>query len=168
MAYADRPLPIGHGQTISQPYVVAFMIEALALSGGERVLEVGSGSGYAAAVLSRVAGEVYGIEIEPELHARSVRTLERLGYANVHLRHGDGFHGWPEKRPFDAVVMSFAAEEIPGPLWDQLAPGGRLVYPEGPADGLQHLVVVTKTADGGRRERRLHPVRFVPMRRAVE
>jgi protein-L-isoaspartate(D-aspartate) O-methyltransferase len=167
-AYADQPLPIGHGQTISQPFVVAFMVEALALRGGERVLEVGSGSGYAAAVLSRVAAEVYGIEIERALWARSVEAISAVGYENVHLRHGDGFHGWPERAPFDAIVMSFAAEEVPPPLWEQLRPGGRVVYPEGPLHGVQELVVVTKRADGGRDVQRHHPVRFVPMRRAGE
>jgi protein-L-isoaspartate(D-aspartate) O-methyltransferase len=164
-AHDDRPLPIGHGQTISQPYIVAFMIEALGLEGEERVLEVGSGSGYAAAVLSRVAREVHGIEIERALLERSVATVAALGYENVHLRHGDGFHGWPEKAPFDAIVMSFAAEGIPEPLWEQLRPGGRLVYPKGPPHGIQELVVVTKEADGARKEQRLAPVRFVPMRR---
>ena len=123
-AYQDAPLPIGRGQTISQPYVVAFMAQALALRGGERVLEVGSGSGYAAAVLSHLAAEVYGIELEPELHARSVATLAELGYANVELRRGDGFQGWPELAPFDAIVLSCAIEELPEPLWTQLASRG--------------------------------------------
>lgn len=163
-AWEDRPLPIGEGQTISQPYIVAYMAQALALDGTERVLEVGSGSGYAAAVLSRLAAEVYGIEIEETLYARSVTTIEALGYANVRLRRADGFHGWPEAAPFDAIVLSFAAEALPPPLWDQLAPGGRVLYPEGPAGGLQELVLVTKTPKG-RRVERLHPVRFVPMQR---
>jgi protein-L-isoaspartate(D-aspartate) O-methyltransferase len=164
-AYEDGPLPIGRGQTISQPFIVAFMAEALALHGTERVLEVGSGSGYAAAVLSLLAADVYGIELEGELHARSVATLARLGYRNVRLRHGDGFVGWPEAAPFDAIVISCAVEEIPRPLWDQLREGGRVVYPKGPAAGFQELVVVTKTP-GGPVERKLEPVRFVPMRRA--
>ncbi len=164
-AYADGPLPIGRGQTISQPYVVARMIELLELEGKERVLEVGSGSGYAAAVLSLVAAEVYGIELEQELHARSVSTIQALGYANVHLRCGDGFHGWPEAAPFDAILVSCAVEEIPAPLWEQLKPGGRLLYPMGPAGWVQQLTVVTKTATGPR-ERRLDLVSFVPMRRA--
>jgi len=163
-AYLDTPLPIGRGQTISQPYVVAFMAQALGLRGGERVLEVGSGSGYAAAVLSRVAAEVYGIELEPELHARSVATIAELGYANVHLRRGDGFLGWPELAPFDAIVLSCAIEELPAPLWKQLADGGRVVYPKGPAGAVQSLVVVTKTPSGPREEH-LAPVQFVPMRR---
>ena len=164
-AYADTPLPIGRGQTISQPYIVAFMAEALRLHGGERVLEVGSGSGYAAAVLSLLAKEVYGIELEAELYERSVATVGALGYANVHLRHGDGFAGWPEKAPFDAILLSCAAEDIPPPLWEQLAPGGRFLYPRGPAGGFQELVLVTKTSDGPRQQR-LAPVQFVPMRRA--
>jgi protein-L-isoaspartate(D-aspartate) O-methyltransferase len=163
-AYDDAPLPIGRGQTISQPYVVAFMAQALALRGGERVLEVGSGSGYAAAVLARVAAEVYGIEIEPELHERSVATLKELGYSNVHLRRGDGFLGWPELAPFDAIVLSCAIEELPAPLWAQLAMGGRVVYPKGSAGAVQSLVVVTKTP-GGPREEHLAPVQFVPLRR---
>jgi len=165
IAYEDGPLPIGGGQTISQPFIVAYMAEVLGLRGNERVLEVGSGSGYAAAVLSLLAADVYGIELEGELHARSVSTLERLGYQNVHLRHGDGFKGWKEAAPFDAILMSCAAEAIPGPLWDQLREGGRFLYPEGPPGGPQELVLVTRT--GGKPVvRRLEAVRFVPMRRA--
>jgi protein-L-isoaspartate(D-aspartate) O-methyltransferase len=164
-AYADSPLPIGRDQTISQPYVVAFMAEALQLRGNERILEVGSGSGYAAAVLSLLGAQVYGIELEQELYDRSLVTIRELGYPNVHLRHGDGFRGWPEQAPFDAVVLSCAAEEIPAPLWEQLAEGGRLVYPKGDARDIQELVLVTKTREGPREER-LAPVRFVPMRRA--
>jgi protein-L-isoaspartate(D-aspartate) O-methyltransferase len=164
-AYDDTPLPIGRGQTISQPYIVAFMAEALALRGSERVLEVGSGSGYAAAVLSLLAAEVHGIELEQELYDRSVATIGALGYANVHLRAGDGFRGWPEEAPFDAILLSCAVESVPGPLWEQLAGGGRLLYPKGSAGDVQELVLVTKTPRGPR-ERRLAPVRFVPMRRA--
>jgi protein-L-isoaspartate(D-aspartate) O-methyltransferase len=124
-AHDDRPLPIGNRQTISQPFIVAYMAEALRLQPGDRVLEVGSGSGYAAAVLSLLVGEVYGIELEAELHQRSVNTLEQLGYRGIQLRHGDGFLGWPEKAPFDAILMSCAAEDIPKPLGRALPlPGG--------------------------------------------
>jgi protein-L-isoaspartate(D-aspartate) O-methyltransferase len=164
-AYEDRPLPIGSGQTISQPFIVACMAEALALRGGERILEVGSGSGYAAAVLSLLAADVHGIELEEELHARSIATLARLGYRNIHLRRGDGFLGWPEAAPFDAILLSCAAEEIPGPLWEQLGDGGRFLYPRGLPGGFQELVLVTRTAKGPA-VRRLEPVRFVPLRRA--
>jgi protein-L-isoaspartate(D-aspartate) O-methyltransferase len=164
LAYEDTPLPIGRGQTISQPYVVARMVEALRLRGDERVLEVGSGSGYAAAVLSLVAAEVRGIELERELWERSVAVTRDLGYANVHLRHGDGFAGWPEAAPFQAILLSCAAEAIPAPLWRQLAVGGRLLYPRGSAETIQQLVLVTKTPEG-RREEVLDLVRFVPMRR---
>jgi protein-L-isoaspartate(D-aspartate) O-methyltransferase len=163
-AYSDTPLPIGRGQTVSQPYVIAFMAEALGLRGDERVLEVGSGSGYAAAVLSRLASEVYGIEIEKDLYDRSVLTIGELGYANVHLRWGDGFGGWPEQAPFEAIVLSCASETIPEPLWEQLTPGGRLLYPRGSAGEIQELVLVTNTPTGPREER-LAPVRFLPMRR---
>jgi protein-L-isoaspartate(D-aspartate) O-methyltransferase len=163
-AYSDGPLPIGRGQTISQPYIVALMAEALGLRGGERVLEVGSGSGYAAAVLAQLGSGVYGIELERELHDRSVATIGELGYPTVHLRWGDGFRGWPEEAPFDAIVLSCAAETIPEPLWEQLAEGGRLLYPRGSARDVQELVLVTKTPQGPR-EVRLAPVRFVPMRR---
>jgi protein-L-isoaspartate(D-aspartate) O-methyltransferase len=163
-AYADTPLPIGRGQTISQPYIVAFMAEALQLRRDDRVLEVGSGSGYAAAVISLLAAEVYGIELEQELYDRSVVTIGEVGYPNVHLRSGDGFRGWPEKAPFDAILLSCAAEAVPEPLWDQLAEGGRLLYPRGTSNAVQELVLVTKTAKGPS-EKRLAPVRFVPMRR---
>ena len=128
-------------------------------------LEVGSGSGYAAAVLSLLSAEVYGIELEPELNDRALATVEALGYRNLHLRAGDGFGGWPEKAPFDAILLSCAAEEIPPPLWEQLKTGGRFLYPRGSIWGDQELVLVEKTPQG-RREQRLDPVRFVPMRRA--
>jgi protein-L-isoaspartate(D-aspartate) O-methyltransferase len=163
-AYAETPLPIGHGQTLSEPYVVALMAEAVRPRGEERVLEVGSGSGYAAAVLSLLGREVYGIELEPELCERSIVALRALGRANVHVRCGDGFAGWRERAPFDAIVISCAVEAIPAPLWQQLADGGRVTYPRGAAEGVQELVVVTKTPDGAREER-LASVRFVPMRR---
>jgi protein-L-isoaspartate(D-aspartate) O-methyltransferase len=165
LAYHDGPLPIGWGQTISQPFVVAYMLQALRLRPRHRALEVGSGSGYAAAVLSRIVAEVFGVELEGELHARSVETLARLGCGNVHLRCGDGFLGWPEAAPFDAILLSCATGEMPPPLWDQLGEGGRLLYPRGPEHGEQELVLVTRR-HGAPVERVLEPVRFVPLRRA--
>ncbi|HEX5042769.1 MAG TPA: protein-L-isoaspartate(D-aspartate) O-methyltransferase [Candidatus Polarisedimenticolaceae bacterium] len=159
-AYADWPLPIGEGQTISQPYIVAFMTEQLRLKGGERVLEVGTGSGYQAAVLAELAAEVYTIEIVPALAKRAATDLARLGYHNVFVREGDGYRGWPEKAPFDAIVVTAAPPEVPAPLIEQLKPGGRLVLPVG--EDYQELVLITKQADGVQR-RRLLPVRFVPM-----
>jgi protein-L-isoaspartate(D-aspartate) O-methyltransferase len=159
-AYEDRPLPIGEGQTISQPYIVAVMTELLQLSGDEKVLEIGTGSGYQAAVLGRVAREVYTIEIVPGLARRAESDLRRLGYANVHVRQGDGYRGWPEHAPFDAIIATAAPEHVPQPLVDQLAVGGRLVLPVG--DVFQDLVLVTRDAKGVRQERLLG-VRFVPM-----
>jgi protein-L-isoaspartate(D-aspartate) O-methyltransferase len=159
-AYDDHPLPIGHGQTISQPYIVAFMTEALGLRGGERVLEVGTGSGYQAAVLAEIAAKVHTIEIVAPLADEARTRLERLGYRNIEVRAGDGYRGWPEAAPFDAIMVTAAAPRIPEPLREQLADGGRLVLPLG--DEFQELVVVTRR---GTRfdERRVLPVRFVPM-----
>jgi protein-L-isoaspartate(D-aspartate) O-methyltransferase len=159
-AYDDHPLPIGHGQTISQPYIVGFMTEALSLRGGERVLEVGTGSGYQAAVLSRIAAEVYSIEIVAALAAESADRLSRLGYANVHVRAGDGYLGWPEEAPFDAIIVTAAAPYVPEPLKRQLRDGGRLILPLG--EEAQELVLVTRRGDAWA-ERRVLPVRFVPM-----
>jgi protein-L-isoaspartate(D-aspartate) O-methyltransferase len=159
-AYADHPLPIGHSQTISQPYVVAFMTEALGLVGGERVLEVGTGSGYQAAVLAEIAAEVYSIEIVPELGEQARERLARLGYANVHVRVGDGYAGWPDAAPFDAVIVTAAAPRVPEPLKQQLREGGRMILPVG--DELQELVVLTRHGDEWR-EQSVLPVRFVPM-----
>jgi protein-L-isoaspartate(D-aspartate) O-methyltransferase len=159
-AYADYPLPIGEGQTISQPYIVAYMTEQLALKGGERVLEVGTGSGYQAAVLAEMGAEVYTIEIVPALGNRAAADLARLGYKNITVRVGDGYRGWPEKAPFDAIIVTAAPPEVPAPLIDQLEPGGRLVLPVGEA--YQELLLVTKDAKGVQK-RRLLPVRFVPM-----
>jgi protein-L-isoaspartate(D-aspartate) O-methyltransferase len=159
-AYEDRPLPIGEGQTISQPYIVAVMTELLRLGGDERVLEIGTGSGYQAAVLGRLAREVYTIEIVPELAHRAETDLRRLGFANVHVRTGDGYRGWPEHAPFDAIIATAAPEHVPQPLVDQLAVGGRLVLPVG--DVFQDLVLVTRD-EKGVREERLLGVRFVPM-----
>ncbi len=164
-AYADSPLPIGGGQTISQPYIVAYMTEQLALKGGARVLEVGTGSGYQAAILGELAAEVYTIEIVPALARRAAADLARLGYRNVVVREGDGYRGWPEKAPFDAIVVTAAPPEVPAPLIEQLKPGGRLVLPVG--DDYQELLRVTKDAQGVRRQRLL-PVRFVPMTGEVQ
>lgn len=160
-AYADRPLPIGYGQTISQPYVVAFMTEQLALQPGECVLEIGTGSGYQAAVLAELAREVRSIEIVPELAERASRDLARLGYTNVFVRAGDGYQGWPEAAPFDAIIVTCAPDHVPQPLLDQLREGGRMIIPVGD-QGSQSLHVLRKT--GGRvEERAVLPVRFVPM-----
>ncbi|MGH9748362.1 MAG: protein-L-isoaspartate(D-aspartate) O-methyltransferase [Candidatus Polarisedimenticolia bacterium] len=162
-AYQDGPLPIGSGQTISQPYIVAFMTEALRVGTGDRVLEVGTGSGYQAAVLAAIVKEVFTIEIHAELARDARKRLEELGVRNVRIREGDGFHGWPEEAPFDAIIVTAAPASIPRPLLDQLRPGGRLVIPLGPLDAeAQNLVRVTRTADGFERETLL-PVRFVPM-----
>jgi len=161
-AYEDGPLPIGEGQTISQPYIVAAMSEAAALTGGERVLEVGTGSGYQAAVLSALVREVYTIELEPSLAARAQADLARLGCTNVHTRTGDGYRGWLEAAPFDAILVTAAPDHVPPDLVAQLAPGGRLVIPVG-GSGHQELLLLTKTEDGVVR-RHLMPVRFVPLR----
>ncbi|WP_049771387.1 protein-L-isoaspartate(D-aspartate) O-methyltransferase [Anaeromyxobacter dehalogenans] len=163
-AYADRPLPIGFGQTISQPYVVAFMTEALELEGGERVLEVGTGSGYQTALLARLAGEVWSVEIVPGLAARArALLLEELGLANVHLREGDGALGWPEAAPFERILVTAAAPRVPPALRAQLAPGGRMVLPVGEAESEQVLRVVERGADGIEESEDVLPVRFVPL-----
>ncbi|MFO7892713.1 MAG: protein-L-isoaspartate(D-aspartate) O-methyltransferase [Longimicrobiales bacterium] len=159
-AYSDRPLPIGHGQTISQPYIVAFMAEAAEIEPGDRVLEIGTGSGYGAAVLAELAAEVYTIEIVPELAERARRALADAGYHNVDVRTGNGWLGWPEYAPYHAVVVTAAPDEVPEALVDQLAVGGMLVVPVGRA--FQELRVLRKTAEGLREEASL-PVRFVPM-----
>ena len=139
-AYADHPLPIGYGQTISQPYIVAWMTELLALQPGERVLEIGTGSGYQAAVLAELPDvEVYSIEIVPELAARAAETLTALSYNEIHLRQGDGYFGWPEAAPFDAILVTAAPDHLPQPLAQQLSPAGRLVIPIGPPGGYQSL-----------------------------
>ena len=165
-AYNDRPLPIGQGQTISQPYLVAFMTEAIGPRPGQRVLEVGTGSGYQAAVLAELVGEVYTVELLPELAAAADKRLARLGYRNVHVKAGDGYLGWPEKGPFDAVIVTCGATEVPRPLFEQLKPGGKMVIPVGEAGQMQTLRIITKGSDGKREVRDLLPVRFVPLRRA--
>ena len=159
-AYDDHPLPIGHGQTISQPYIVAFMTEALHLDGDETVLEVGTGSGYQAAVLAEIVDRVYSIEIVAPLADEARARLKDLGYTNVEVRAGDGYQGWPEAAPFDAIIVTAAAPRIPEPLMEQLSDGGRLILPVG--DEWQELVVVTRRGDGFEKKRVL-PVRFVPM-----
>ena len=159
-AYRDSPLPIGHGQTISQPYIVAFMTQALGLEGHEKVLEIGTGSGYQAAVLGACAHEVYTIEIVTELAESARRLLEELGCANVHVRAGDGYAGWPDAAPFDAILVAAAPEHVPQRLVEQLAVGGRMVVPVG--KGSQELVLIEKTSQGIL-ERSLLPVQFVPM-----
>jgi len=159
-AYDDHPLPIGSGQTISQPYIVAFMTEALALEGGETVLEVGTGSGYQAAVLAEIAGRVYTIEIVPALAEEARARLKALDYRNVEVRAGDGYRGWPEAAPFDAIMVTAAAPRVPEPLKQQLRDGGRLVLPVG--DEWQELVVITRRGDEYE-EKKVLPVRFVPM-----
>ncbi len=163
LAYTDGPLPIGHGQTISQPLVVALMTEALKLRGQERVLEIGTGSGYQAAVLSLLAAEVYSIEIVPELAREAEQRLRLLGYSKVRVRAGDGYQGWPEAAPFAAIVVTAAPESLPPRLLEQLAPGGRMALPVGPAGGDQSLTLVEKDAEGRIKTTVLEPVRFVPM-----
>jgi protein-L-isoaspartate(D-aspartate) O-methyltransferase len=160
-AYEDHPLPIGGGQTISQPYIVALMTALLGLPVQSRVLEIGTGSGYQAAVLSRVAAQVYSVEIVADLGARARDTLARLGYENVQVRIGDGYRGWPEAAPFDGILLTAAPHAVPPPLIAQLKPGGRMVLPIGGFD--QDLVVLTKQADGTVKREKILPVRFVPM-----
>lgn len=162
-AYRNRPLPIGNGQTISQPYIVALSTDLLDLKPGDAVLEVGTGSGYQAAVLAEIAVRVYSIELIPSLGNEARKRLEELGYGNIELRIGDGYKGWPEKAPFDAIVVTAAAPQVPPALVAQLKPGGRMAIPVGGEGEIQHLKLITKRADGGYDERRVLPVRFVPL-----
>jgi protein-L-isoaspartate(D-aspartate) O-methyltransferase len=162
-AYANRPLPIGHGQTISQPFIVAYMAQALQLHGGEKVLEIGTGSGYAAAVLAEIAAAVYSIERIRELAETATQNLANAGYANVHVRHADGTQGWPEAAPFDAILVSAGGPDVPATLVQQLKPGGRLVIPVGRNPASQHLVRVTTTETGEVKREELLGVRFVPL-----
>jgi len=159
-AYEDRPLPIGYGQTISQPYIVAFMTEALKLQATDKVLEVGTGSGYQAAVLAEIVSKVFTIEIVEPLAERAKETLNQLGYTNIQVRAGDGYQGWPTGSPFDAIILTAAPDHIPQPLLDQLAIGGRLILPVGKF--LQELVLIHRT-DEGYQQTVLLPVAFVPM-----
>ena len=160
-AYSDSPLRIGHRQTISQPYIVAFMTEVAKLKPTDKVLEVGTGSGYQAAVLAELVKEVYSIEIVAPLGEEAKKRLKDLKYSNVHVKIGDGYQGWKEHAPFDAVIVTAAPNHIPQPLIDQLKVGGRLVIPVG--DSYQELIRLTKTKDGKVSRERLLPVRFVPM-----
>ncbi|OAI57998.1 protein-L-isoaspartate O-methyltransferase [Verrucomicrobiaceae bacterium SCGC AG-212-N21] len=161
-AYRDSPLPIGHEQTISQPYIVAFMTEALDPKPGERVLEIGTGSGYQAAVLAALGTEVYTIEIVKPLGERAEKDLKRLGYDTVRVRVGDGYKGWPEAAPFDAIIVTCAPEKVPQPLVDQLKPGGRMIIPVGDS-AVQNLYLLKKEAEGQLSKQAVLPVRFVPM-----
>lgn len=160
LAYANHPLPIGHGQTISQPFIVAIMTEVLKVEAHHKVLEIGTGSGYQAAVLSRLAAEVYTIEIVPELAETATKRLQRLGYDNVFVRTGDGWYGWPEHAPFDGVIITAVSDEIPPALVEQLTGDGNLVMPLGDDDGFQELVVHSKRTGA---TTPLFPVRFVPL-----
>ena len=164
LAYADRPLPIGHGQTISQPYIVALMTDLLKVKPGHKVLEIGTGSGYQAAVLAELVESVYTIEIVEALGSEAKERLRERGYRNVSVRIGDGYHGWSEHAPFDAVIVTAAASHVPPPLVRQLAPGGRMVIPVGPQFQVQQLLLIEKGGDGEQLTiRQILPVSFVPL-----
>ena len=165
-AYFNRPQPIGYGQTISQPLIVAMMADLLQLEPAHVVLEVGTGSGYHAAVVAGLADRVYSIEIIPQLAETAAERLTRLGYGRIELRSGDGYYGWPEAAPFDRILVTAAATHVPPPLIEQLKPGGRMVIPVGAAFMVQHLVLVEKGSEGGIRTRQVLPVRFVPLTRS--
>lgn len=162
-AYDNRPLPIGHGQTISQPFIVALMTDLMEVKSSDKVLEIGTGCGYQAAVLSELAREVYTIEIIEPLAREAAQRLKMLGYRNVVSRFGDGYQGWAEHAPFDAVIVTAAARDVPQPLLDQLKPGGRLVMPVGSEEGSQTLYVMEKQSDGEVNRRAVLAVRFVPL-----
>jgi len=168
LAYMDTPLPIGYEQTISQPYIVAYMTHVLDLHAGMKVLEVGTGSGYQAAVLNELTPRVYTIEILRPLAERAIETFKRHGYGTIRVRIGDGYAGWPEEAPFDAIIVTCAPDHIPQPLLDQVKPGGRMVIPVGSRSGLQDLILVTKDAEGRIRRKSRMPVRFVPLLREGE
>jgi protein-L-isoaspartate(D-aspartate) O-methyltransferase len=162
-AYDDSAVPIGYGQTISQPYIVAFMTEQLDLQPRHRLFELGTGSGYQAAVAAHLVEDVYTVEILPELADRARAVLTRLGYTNIHVRAGDGWAGWSEAAPFDRIIVTAAAEELPMPLLRQLKPGGKMILPLGPESNVQELTLVEKSLDGEISVRKLLPVRFVPV-----
>lgn len=164
-AYDDTPLPIGHGQTISQPFIVAFMSQAIDIKSGQRVLEIGTGSGYQAAILAEMIDKVYTIEIIPELAKKAAERFSRLNYMTIQARQGDGYHGWPEAAPFDAILVTAAAEFIPPPLIRQLKEGGKMLIPVGSPFLTQNLLLVTKRK-GTVTTRSLMPVRFVPFGRS--
>lgn len=167
-AYLDRPMPIGHGQTISQPYIVAYMTELLELEEDDVVFEVGAGSGYHAAVMAEIVEEVYTVEIVEPLAESCAERLERLGYDNITVRHADGYYGWEEHAPFDAIVVTAAASHIPPPLVEQLKPEGRMIIPVGPPMQTQNLMLVEKDEEGRVTRRNVMPVRFVPLTREDE
>jgi len=162
-AYRNHPLPIGSGQTISQPYIVALSTDLIAPQAGQRVLEIGTGSGYQAAMLAEIVAQVYSIELVPSLGKEAATRLRALGYANVEVRIGDGYAGWPEQAPFDAIVVTAAAPRVPQALVDQLKPGGRMVIPVGASHEAQELLLLVKRADGSVEKRSVLPVRFVPL-----
>ena len=163
-AYSDRPLPIGYSQTISQPFIVAYMTQLARPAKDKKALEIGTGSGYQAAVLAEIVDSVFTIEIVPELAIEASARLKMLGYGNIISKYGDGYKGWPEKAPFDIILVTAAADHIPEPLKEQLAEGGRLVMPVGDPATVQYLIVLTKRK-GRITEQRLEPVRFVPLKR---
>ena len=165
-SYEDHPLPIGFGQTISQPYIVAFMTELLDVRKTHHVLEIGTGSGYQAAVLSSLVDHVYSIELLPALARLAAQTLSNLGYQNVTVREGDGYLGWPDKAPFDRIILTAAPPQLPQILVDELKPGGKLVAPVGAGDG-QNLILVEKSESGKITTKTVLPVRFVPMRKGI-
>lgn len=163
-AYENRPLPIGYNQTISQPFIVAHMTELLELESSQKVLEIGTGSGYQAAVLAELCDSVYSMEIIPPLGERAELVLRELGYTQVHVRIGNGYEGWPEQAPFDRIIVTCAPDDIPAALVEQLAPGGRIIIPVGSPYQTQYLVVVRKNRKGKTIIEEQYPVRFVPMR----
>ncbi len=163
VAYLNRPLPIGHGQTISQPFIVALMTDLMRVKPGDKVLEIGTGSGYQAAVLAELGSSVYSIEIIEPLGNQAGSLLKALGYRNVETRVGDGYYGWPDAAPFDAIMVTAAASHVPPPLIKQLKPGGRMVIPLGTQFMTQYLMLVEKQMDGSVINRQILPVRFVPL-----